>query len=116
MADGWGRAARYPLFVSVYNWCRALRGIAFYLVFVWTYPLMDARSESFLQGGVLFQWSLFFFLCGLLVYQWFVAKVGLSVRGGRALMIVFLEALVEFCASIVFHGFFHGVAGSTGEG
>ncbi|MBC6496825.1 MAG: hypothetical protein GDA54_00655 [Alphaproteobacteria bacterium GM7ARS4] len=106
IVDVWGCASRYLLFVSVYNWCRAFRGIVFYLVYVWTYPLMHMGSESFLESGPFPQLALFVFLCAVLVYQWFVAKAALSVNFGRAFLVVLLEAFVEFCVSIVFHGLF----------
>lgn len=92
LAEGIGRAARWPHFIALLNWCSVVQLLL----------LIAARAPGLLGAGdvvaetadvVVLGWSLWL--------EWFVTRVGLGVSGQQAVAFVLLDtALTITCNSI----------------
>ena len=72
---------------------------------------------------MVFLWLLLFI--ALLRYQWLVAKEALSVHGGQAVMVIFLEMMIDLCGGLLFQSYVYdllavdeedGISGGVSEG
>lgn len=82
--DGMGRADRFPLFVSTYNWCSAVTSLVNL-----TGALLAAQASIPIANGIaigLFFWGLY--------YSWFTVRLALSCPGPVAAGLVLLEVLI----------------------
>jgi len=86
LIDRLGRGNRFFLFMVAYNWCQVPQTTVFALIA--------------LAGGLGVLTADAVLICDLvagvaaLVYEWYVARVGLALTGGRALLIIAVDVLL----------------------
>jgi hypothetical protein len=86
LVDWLGRGNRFLVFMTAYNWCQVPQTAVFALIaLAGGFELLsaDAMLVCDLIAGV-----------AALVYEWYVARVGLALSGTRALLIVAVDVLL----------------------
>ena len=100
------RTHRFMLFVVARNWTRAFRVMLLHTLFLLV-PLRGGGAQGepvmTLSPFMVFLWLLLFI--ALLRYQWLVAKEALSVHGGQAAMVIFLEMMIDLCGGLLFQSY-----------
>jgi hypothetical protein len=84
-----GRSARYPIFLSVYNWSSVVQMMVYLPVFT--------LSQSGLLPADVGDTVVFAAILMVMVYQWFLTRVALEVSGVIAAGLV----LVDFLLSVL---------------
>ena len=90
LARRWGREDQWLRFATAFNWCQ------------WVLPLLGALlvlvAGFLVQGGMPLRSDVVLLCCVLLAYafwlHWFLARPGLALPAGRAVLLVFLVNLV----------------------
>jgi hypothetical protein len=82
--DNTGRADRFPLFVSTYNWCSIIST----LVYVFA-TLTALQASTPVANGILFG-----LVCWGLFYGWFSVRAALACPAAVAVGMVLLELLI----------------------
>jgi hypothetical protein len=90
LARRWGREDQWLRFATAFNWCQ------------WVLPLLGALlvlvAGFLVQGGMPLRSAVVLLCCVLLAYafwlHWFLARHGLALPAGRAVLLVFLVNLV----------------------
>jgi hypothetical protein len=86
LIDWLGRGNRFLVFMVAYNWCQVPQTTVFALIA--------------LAGGLGFISADAMLICDLvagvaaLIYEWYVARVGLALSGGRALLVIAVDVLL----------------------
>src|SRR5215831_1240635 len=86
LADRLGRGSRFLAFMVVYNWCQLPLTALFALVAVGGgVGLLSADATSVADLGA---------AALALVYEWYIARVGLMLDGMRAVLVVVLDIVL----------------------
>ena len=88
-----GKQARYPMFVSAYNWTAVVQN-GLFLTMHLVLGALDAPDQARAFFGMLM-------LGYVLMYGWFVARVVLEIKTGPAVTVVALDLVV----ALVWEGF-----------